>query len=842
MKVYTPKKVNAVQNVMDKFEPPPDHNDELQKKLSSEVGATLETRKKAFETPRENKLRDRLAKYETPRNTSSKKVDNTNIAEQQKMFSESKKESPSITSSSAVTVRRSTNVAIVNKTTKPGEGGGGRNLLKQRMANYQLNRKTFDNGDGIHRPVPVVQSSFSTSSNTNNTYSSSRNYDEQQRPVQGEIKFGKKSDLQKRMAAFANASSIDAFQKQNEEKKKTVFTGNRFVLQSRRDKLQRKVSRFEEKSNPVAFEKNAKAAAIHGSSRSLIRSSAPSSSPKPGPGGDLQKRLSSFKEVSAADAFQKRKLLEKEGGSPSKHAVGAPQTELQKIQKKVVGTPQTEIQKKMHAVEQSLTRSPAGGGGATSVPLWKDDDAGALLNPQEGSEAGYSGKVVENRVTVRDAPKDYEYLYDLCVKLERLKAQGFENPHFGDVIAVVEDEGDTKEEDGTITSLEGVIGGKTNTTYTANTDWINEDWINEHIVKDEKYDSIKFRFRDPMLFKQFDKTREKSRDDIIRTMVQKLLLHANDITQLELSHCLLPDSFLKILAGEVLKKPAESFPNLQLLNFESNLIHGPGIEALSEVILNESAWKYLQAIMMENQQHSMTNEAERALAEAVSRSPSIVVCSASIQSPYKLKEINDTLLYNGDQLRLARRDHQTKEGTLKDRKRTEIEVYFDSIALNESDVEEVEIVGDQKFLTLHDAEKAKSGEAFATNTSVKSVKMTHLGLQDDFAQMFGDAIANNTTIERVCIDSNSITGTGMKAIFAGLGQNSSIVEIQCRHQKKLMATLDEDALPNLLASNTSILKLGIDVRSKLVKLKLDRIVNANVDRARKRRASAKHQA
>mmetsp|Transcript_7032 Transcript_7032/g.15249 ORF Transcript_7032/g.15249 Transcript_7032/m.15249 type:complete len:247 (-) Transcript_7032:197-937(-) len=246
--------------------------------------------------------------------------------------------------------------------------------------------------------------------------------------------------------------------------------------------------------------------------------------------------------------------------------------------------------------------------------------------------------------------------------------------------------------------------------------------------------------------------------------------------------------------------------------------------------------------MMENQQHSMTNEAERALAEAVSRSPSIVVCSASIQSPYKLKEINDTLLYNGDQLRLARRDHQTKEGTLKDRKRTEIEVYFDSIALNESDVEEVEIVGDQKFLTLHDAEKAKSGEAFATNTSVKSVKMTHLGLQDDFAQMFGDAIANNTTIERVCIDSNSITGTGMKAIFAGLGQNSSIVEIQCRHQKKLMATLDEDALPNLLASNTSILKLGIDVRSKLVKLKLDRIVNANVDRARKRRASAKHQA
>lgn len=276
------------------------------------------------------------------------------------------------------------------------------------------------------------------------------------------------------------------------------------------------------------------------------------------------------------------------------------------------------------------------------------------------------------------------------------------------------------------------------------------------------------------------------------------------------------------------------------MNFESNLIQGPGIVALSEVISNKSAWRYLQALLLENQKHNMTNEAERALAEAVSRSHSIVVCSASIQCPYQLKEINDALLYNGDQLRLARRDHQAKEGTLKERKRTEIELFFDSIAADESaDVEEVVIVGDQKFLTLEEAEKAKSGEAFATNTSVKMVKMELLGLQDDFAAAFGDAIAWNDTLERVSVDSNSITGAGMKALFAGLGRNNSIVEFQCRHQKKMMATLDEDALPDLLAPNTTILKLGVDVRSKLVKLKLDRIINANVDRIRKQRAKTK---
>lgn len=203
-----------------------------------------------------------------------------------------------------------------------------------------------------------------------------------------------------------------------------------------------------------------------------------------------------------------------------------------------------------------------------------------------------------------------------------------------------------------------------------------------------------------------------------------------------------------------------------------------------------------------------------------------------------IQEINDAILYNMDQLRLARRDHQAKEGTLKERKRNETELYFDSIAADESNITDVELVGDQKFLTLDDEEKTRSGHSFATNTNVRTIKMELLGLDDSFAEAFGESIAQNNTLEVVNIDSNKITGTGMKNIFAGLGKNSSIEEFQVRHQHKAMATLDEDALPDLLAPNTSILKLGVDVRSKLVKMKLDRIVNANRDRLRKLRVDA----
>ena len=188
--------------------------------------------------------------------------------------------------------------------------------------------------------------------------------------------------------------------------------------------------------------------------------------------------------------------------------------------------------------------------------------------------------------------------------------------------------------------------------------------------------------------------------------------------------------------------------------------------------------------------------------------------------------------YNTDQMRLARRDQQAKDGTLKERKRNNMELYFDGIASEECDVTDVEIVGDQQFLTLELEEKIKAGKSFATNTSVESIKMNLLGLNDSFAEALGTSLEQNSTIKKINIDSNAISGKGMIALFEGLGLNDSIEEVQVRHQHKPMSSADEECLPDLLASNTSIIKLGIDVRSQLVKMKLQRIIVENRDQMR----------
>jgi hypothetical protein len=120
--------------------------------------------------------------------------------------------------------------------------------------------------------------------------------------------------------------------------------------------------------------------------------------------------------------------------------------------------------------------------------------------------------------------------------------------------------------------------------------------------------------------------------------------------------------------------------------------------------------------------------------------------------------------------------------------------------------------------------------------------MQKLGLDDSFAKEMGAAIAKNTTIEKMVIDSNAITGEGIKALFAGLGQNSTIVEFQVRHQTKTMASADEEPLPDLLEPNTTVLKLGVDCRNQLINMKLDKKTNANREHQRKLRVQAKKDA
>jgi hypothetical protein len=454
-----------------------------------------------------------------------------------------------------------------------------------------------------------------------------------------------------------------------------------------------------------------------------------------------------------------------------------------------------------------------------------------------------TGRVVENKPSpVKGGPKDWDYLYELSVHFDNLKAQeAQEKKTQANSPSQSANRKDEESEPGVKkdikSALEGVFGGS----YTAKADWLNNQWISDHLVEDKKFKKLMFRLGDPKLFGRFDKTDEKNRDAVIDKFVNTLIGHpqAKEITGLDLSNCLLPDEFLEDLSAKVLKNPKQGLPKLQVLNLETNLLQGPGLEAIAKVIRNEDAWKYLQVLMLENQKKPHTSDAEEALADAIVFSPSIAVCSFRVRGGLQRQQINNTVAANVDVLRQARREHAAKAGTLKERKRNEIEQYFDKIAANDSSITAVDLVGDAKFLALKSDEKTKAGAAFANNTNVKSVKMVKLQLDDKFANALGEALEKNNTIEKLLLDSNVFSGDGIKLIFAGMGKNSSVVELQVRHQSKTMASSDEDALPDLLEPNNTIIKLGVDSRNQLVTMKLDRKTNENREHQRKLRAQAK---
>ena len=458
-----------------------------------------------------------------------------------------------------------------------------------------------------------------------------------------------------------------------------------------------------------------------------------------------------------------------------------------------------------------------------------------------------SGKVVDNQVSPTKTRKvDWKLQYELAVAFDNYKAyEAKEKKEAAKSYVKPTKAWEELEKERPLAgpkkdiraALEGCIGGG----YTAKADWLNSEWIDERLTLHEEFDTLIFKHGDPKLFMRFDKTDSDNRKVVISKFVDELLDHprTNEIRVLNFYNSLLPDVFLEIFAQKILENPTRGLQRLQVLNLETNVLQGPGIEALAKCIQNQDTLKYLQVILLENQKHVMTTDAEEALAQAVFSSGSIVCCSHRFRGKLQITNVSNQTSANLDTLRQARREHASQTGTLKARKRNDMERYFDKIAADDSSITSVELVGDIKFLGLNPTERTKTGAVFANNTHVVSIKMAKLQLDDDFARALGKSLETNTTLEKIVIDSNDITGQGIHALFQGLANNTTLVELQVRHQSKTMSSSDEDALPELLKDNKTITKLGVDTRNQVVKMNLDRKTNQNREHQRKLRAGKK---
>lgn len=491
-----------------------------------------------------------------------------------------------------------------------------------------------------------------------------------------------------------------------------------------------------------------------------------------------------------------------------------------------------------------------------------------IKDPEHQGHATMSEKGRQTLLAATDqenenlSDKDWELLSELATRYDNYKAQEASDAKNNNnktkktpaAPAREAAPGDTKAIRNNLNNLFGGGGksrgkngkGATVTTMTSNGSFLNDAYFDQYLV--EKSSGLALDYsNETALYKRFGSKGEEQRL-ISERFAGALLQHprANQITQLTMNGALLPDAFLVALCEACGNRNSNSgggLPYLQVLNLESNLLGREGVEALSKIIADRVVWKRLQILKLENQKKDVPIPAEEALGEAILHGSSLVQVGLRMKSGIAKQQVANTIQNNMDKLRVARRRDASKKGTLKARKRNEMESYFDAIANNDKSnngknnkpTTEVNLTGNLKFLGLNATERTKTGSAFCTNKHVTKVTMTKLKLDDDFAAAFGKALATNTTLETVSLDSNSFSGRGVIALLEGLARNTSVTNFQVRHQSKTMASSDEEVLPGLLTNNTTLLKLGTDTRNPLVQTKLDRKTNENRELLRKKR-------
>jgi hypothetical protein len=421
---------------------------------------------------------------------------------------------------------------------------------------------------------------------------------------------------------------------------------------------------------------------------------------------------------------------------------------------------------------------------------------------------------------------DWDYLYELSVLFDTFKVQkDIDNDRGSQLVSYISPMHEART---------GATKGIHRNPFTgaqgfpSDGSFLTEEFISDYLREDSEKGELVFDFCNQFrLFKQFPST-SPDRETIISCFVYELLHHPrqHEITGINMANTGCGSDFWVNLSEQVLEDPS-LLPNVHLINSETNFLTEPGMVAIADMIQSKLSMRYIQTVRLDNQKALLSSQAERALARAICVNLSVVRFSLRIRNLLERDQINKYVCRNIDFLRQARQHHKKKSGITMERKRNTTEQLFDKIAANDDNITEVNISADMKFKGLSDREKVKCAEAFSTNTHVKSVTLNALDLGDDFASTLGEALMLNDTIEKICIEGNSISGPGFKGLFVGLGRNDSVLELRSKHQTKSMASPDEQELPALVERNKSITKFSMDLRNSAITMKLDRIGRRN---------------
>jgi len=466
-----------------------------------------------------------------------------------------------------------------------------------------------------------------------------------------------------------------------------------------------------------------------------------------------------------------------------------------------------------------------------NVLRYEAERAQELLEEQNEGDSGFD--ISEN---------DWDHLYQLSIQFDKHKLKKHIQATSDDFVpATRRRNGDSMTKEEKKNFLFGEFRknlGESISCFKADGSFLTAEFISKYFEEDDQSSALTFDFHGQWkLFRRFP-AHDPARQLIVTKFVDAIVTHprADEITSINMANTGCGDDFLVALSSRCLRDES-LLPSLLALNFETNFINVDGISALAKVIASSTSLKFLQVVRLENQKFLLKSKAELALARAMRVNFSIVVMSLRIRNLMERQQISKYVLRNVELIRQARQRHLKVTG--QQRERNEVEKFFDKIKENDCSIDEVDLVGNKRFLTLTSEEKTKAANSFATNTYVKNLNLNSCGIDDEFAIVLAFALKRNKGISRISLEGNAISGVGITALFEALAENSSIEEMRLHKQSKTINTSEEHMLADILLPNITLTKLGIDLRTTMAQVQLDKKMNLNRNTQLKLRAEAK---
>ncbi|KAM4597301.1 tropomodulin-2 [Fundulus diaphanus] len=163
---------------------------------------------------------------------------------------------------------------------------------------------------------------------------------------------------------------------------------------------------------------------------------------------------------------------------------------------------------------------------------------------------------------------------------------------------------------------------------------------------------------------------------------------------------------------------------------------------------------------------------------------------------------------------------------------TNVEETLQRVKNNDGSLNEVNLnnIKNIPIPTLKDFAKAMESNTHVTKFSLAATRSN-----DPVAVAFSDMLRENKTLRSLNLESNFITGVGVKALVDALRDNDTLTEIKIDNQRQQLGTSAEMEMAKMLEENTSIVKFGYQFTQQGPRSRAAAAITKNNDLVRRRR-------